>query len=182
MKTKNLFLGSAGVVLSLFVTSCVTILKPDSKPVVEDSGRMVSKVESTAYTSYLISKKLMDQLEENYVEGNYAIISKSKKGIEDTKYVEYDLDVLRGYLDYVAQQAVEKNVKSPKIRIAFGQYPNTGVIDKRQKREYAAHQTVFLVPIDEENGDKTDVDSTSATKGAMRGTDGLDFGNLKPPY
>lgn len=183
MKTKKLFPGSMVLILSLLVTSCSIISKPDPTPENPTKTDLVSRGEvTTSYSKFLIKKEDMNKLEKAYMDGNYAIVKNSRGNFSDSKYVEYDLEVLQSYLQYVAEKARAEGVKQPKIRIAFGQYPKNDVISKEQNSKYKGYQTVFIVPVDERNGEKDPVDSTNATNNMMRGTDGLDYGTLKPPY
>ena len=187
MKTKKLFPGSAFLMLSLLITSCSILSKPEPKPQpINDpltiEGGTTSRGISTNLSDFTIKKESIELLEKSYLNGNYKIIKNSKGNFSDAKYVEYDLETLKQYINYVDRKADSLNVVKPKIRIAFGQYPSDRVIDRRQKKKYMGYQTVFMVPIDEINGEKNPADSSSVTNNMMRGADGLDYGTLKPPY
>lgn len=109
-------------------------------------------------------------LRATYEENNYAAVNGTRPaGNPDSLTCSFDLGLMQQYLDYVRNEAQEREISNVKITVCFAQYPDYD-FDPRLNPAYKGYQTVLL------RAGRGDDDTPIA------GISALNFGNLHPPY
>lgn len=144
---------------------------------------------SESFKEKLVDQKLMEQLDATYSANNYLIINSAREdGSKDSREYWYSIEDLEGYIDFVKNEAKQKNYQLSGIKIKMGQYPASGKFDPRLNPKYAGYQAVYLVPTGEpieamvpDVVQNKDQDSTSRVK-EISGIPGMDLSLTHPPY
>lgn len=159
------------LILSVFVFSAVRCGNPpvDGTPV-DDS-----------YTQKLITHQDAQVLFDEYTKTNNKILTESRNGQPDSRWYSFTIEEMEGYIQYVKEQAKEKNIKNVGIKIYMGKYPANHPTNKMAKPEYAGYQTIFLMPTTKkENTDTRRGDATDEFE-KIESIQPMNMTNLSPP-
>lgn len=159
------------LILSVFVFSAVRCGNPpvDGTPV-DDS-----------YMKKLITHEDAQVLFDEYTKTNNRVLTESRNGQPDSRWYSLTIEEMEGYIQYVKEQAKEKNIKNVGIKIYMGKYPVNHPANKMAKPEFAGYQTIFLMPTMKK-------EATDARRGGSTGEDEkiesiqpMNMMNLSPP-
>lgn len=146
--SKQLLTGLLSLLL-LSMTSCQDRGKKngDEKPTEEEP-----KTEMVKAPEGIISLDNSKLIYDNYTENRVGIIEEYERRTRQSpefkvaRFVDFDYETIRQYLDYVDQEAKKAGVeKVTKLRIYFANYPDEEVFGDK-KVVHPKQNTVFLVP------------------------------------
>jgi len=159
------------LILSVFVMIAVRCGNPpvDGTPV-DDS-----------YMKKLITHQDAQVLFDEYTKTNNKILTEARNGQPDSRWYSFTIEEMEGYIQYVKEQAKEKNIKNVGIKIYMGKYSANHPANKMAKPEFAGYQTIFLMPT-------TKKEATDARRGGstdeyekIESIQPMNMTNLSPP-
>lgn len=133
------------LLLSVFVFSCS---QPKKGEIAQLSESLDGLVKEHIITSAQ-GKEMFRQYQENRAKVMQPLLLDiyENKTFEDTKFIWYSLDDIKGYLEYIEsiQKANPKQDVSG-LRIYFAAYPNSKKFKEGKAIKHPGQQTVFMIP------------------------------------
>ena len=108
----------------------------------------------------IISLKEADVIYNNYSKHRVAVIEPyetteraPEEKFEASRFVDFDYETIKQYLDYVDQEAAKAGVKKvTKLRLYFANYPNEQQFPNDKKVVHPRQNSIFMVPTLEKGG------------------------------
>lgn len=159
------------LILSVFVFCAVRCGNPpvDGTPV-DDS-----------YMKKLITHQDAQVLFDEYTKTNNKVLTESRNGQPDSRWYSFTIEEMEGYIQYVKEQAKEKNIKNVGIKIYMGKYPANHPANKMAKPEFAGYQTIFLMPTTKKDNTNTRRGDSADEYEKIESIQPMNMTNLSPP-
>lgn len=121
--------------------------KPEEKPVVEAPDNIITLNEADViYESY-------SQHRVNLIEPYEKEKRAPGEEFEAARFVDFDYDTVKQYIDYIDQEAAKAGVKKvTKLRLYFANYPNDREFPNKKEVVHPRQNSIFMVPTLDRDG------------------------------
>ncbi len=110
-------------------------------------------------TDHIISVERAGEMYDAYSQRRVPVIQKYEDSIASdsskftpTRYVEYDLEIIKQYIAYIEHEAGQANVDINTLRFYLSNYPNSAKFNNGDAVKYPKRNSFFVVPTMEYEG------------------------------
>ena len=136
-------------------SSCADKAKKEPKETPDENSSIEVKPPAN-----IISLELADSIYNNYSKHRVSIIESyeikqraPQEKFEASRFVDFDFDTIKQYIDYVEQEANKAGVKKiTKLRLYFANYPNQKKFPNGKDVVQPRHNSIFMLPTLDRNG------------------------------
>ena len=152
-KVSSIFTTTVSISLVLLLTSCNQDQKKENddqsptRPDIEAPSNIISlKEANTIYDNY--SKHRADPILQYETK-----VRAPEKEFEPSRYVDFDYETIKQYIDYIEQEAKKAGVKKiTKLRLYYANYPDQEKFPNGKKVIHQRQNSIFIVPTLEMQG------------------------------